>query len=231
MQQAAQRRDIYAAIHKGMRAMMAQALMSSGSTDWQDAVDAAQALAEVRGLCNFCAAHLAHENDFIHPAMEARAPGSAARIAEEHVEHLHAIEALRRQADFVELSSGAARTRAGETLYRQLALFVAENYQHMQIEESEHNAALWAAYSDAEIDTLHHALVSSLSPQEAQESMRWMLPYTSHGERLAMLSGIRAQAPAPVFEGLLNMLRPLLMPRDWAKLETALELPLLHQAA
>ena len=32
-----------------------------------------------------------------------------------------------------------------------LALFIADNFQHMHVEETAHNAVLWARYTDAEL--------------------------------------------------------------------------------
>lgn len=221
----AQRHNLYAEIHKGMRVMLTQALAICGRADWLDALDSAHALAELRGMAAFCAAHIEHENAFIHPALEARQPQSAVRIAAEHVEHEHAIDDLLRRADLVERSSGAARVVAGEALYRALALFVADNLLHMHVEETDHNAVLWAYYSDDELFSIHHTLVASLSPHESQQSLYWMLPNISHAERVAMLGGMRANAPAPVYEGTLTMLRPQLTAKDWAKLEAALAAP------
>lgn len=221
----AQRHNLYAEIHKGMRAMMAQTLAACGRADWLDALDSTQMLAELRGMAAFCAAHLEHENGFIHPALEARQPQSASRVAAEHVEHEHAIDDLLRRADLVEHSSGAARVAAGEALYRALAVFVADNLLHMQVEETAHNAVLWTHYSDDELFGIHHTLVASLSPHESQQSLYWMLPNVSHGERVAMLGGMRANAPAPVYEGALAVLRSQLSVKDWAKLEAALAAP------
>ena len=231
MQHIHQRHNIYAGIHKGMRAMMGQALVNAGRTDWSDAVDREAALVELRELCAFCRAHLDHENAFIHPAMEAGAPGSAHRVADEHEEHLVAIAALERQMDVIAAATGALRLIAGEALYRQLALFVAENVVHMNVEETEHNAVLWAHYSDTEIDAIHQALVSSLSPQETMQCLRWMLCFSSHDERIGILTDLRDHAPPPVFEAVLTMLRPLLGDRDRAKLDAALLSSEARQAA
>jgi len=224
MQQNSRRFNIYALIHKGLRAMMSQALTGVGRADWDDAAESAQTLAEVRSLLDFCAGHLRHENEFIHPAMEARRPGSAGRVAEDHVGHLSAIAALREQAVVLESAAGAARASAAEALYHGLSLFVAENYEHMHHEETHNNAVLWDAYSDAEIHAIHQALVGSLPPDEVMLSMRWMLPHASAAERAQVLGEIRGNAPAPVFEALMGMLRGLLGGRDWSKLHRALGL-------
>lgn len=216
--------NLYALIHKGLRAALAQALLAAGRTDWEDGAESARTLGEVRALLDFCESHLRHENDFIHPAMESRQPGSSERVAGDHLGHLQTIAALREQLRAQEAFRGAARQRAGEILYHNLVRFAAENFEHMHHEETHNNAALWAAYSDEEIHRIHRALVSSLSPRESLLSMRWMLPNASHGERVQVLCEVRAHAPAAVFEGLLGMLHAQLAGRDWRKLNQALGL-------
>ncbi len=70
--------DIYRGIHKAVRAFMCDTLTMVGQLDIDDDADVTATVAQVRGLAAFCADHLAHENQFIHPAMEARRPGSSA---------------------------------------------------------------------------------------------------------------------------------------------------------
>jgi hypothetical protein len=213
------RYDIYAFIHKGLRAFMAHTLVRVGRLDADDAAEVAEVGQEVRVLIEICRNHLQHENEIVHPAMQARAPGSAAAIEAEHVHHGAALDDLSRL-----LAGVPGNAAAALALYRRLAVFVAENFEHMQREETEHNAVLWATHSDAEIMALERRIVGGLSPEEAQLSMRWMLPHMTPAERAELLGGMRTQAPAEVFNGLLSLIRPLLGGRDWRKLSLALGL-------
>jgi len=215
----APRHDIYAFIHKGLRAFMAHALVRVGRLDAHDPAEVAEVSGEVQALLAICRGHLGHENEVVHPAMQARAPGSYARIAEEHEEHLLAIDHL--QQLLAQVPGDAA---ASQALYRALSRFVAENFEHMQREETEHNAVLWATHNDDEIRLLEHRIVSSLKPEQSALSMRWMLPHMTPAERAAMLGGMRRTAPAEVFNGVLSQVRPLLGGRDWRKLSLALGL-------
>jgi len=226
----AARHNLYAVIHKALRAMMGEALQAAGRCDWSDRDDSARVMQTVRELADFCAAHLAHENTFVHPAMEQRAPTTSMAVAHEHVEHESAIARLRTQLALIDSLDGAPRIAAGEVLYRQLAVFVGENYLHMHDEETRHNAVLWATHSEAELIALHQALVASLSPEESRQAMRWMLPNASHQERVDLLADLRAHAPLPVFEGTLAMLRGLIPAADWQKLGHALQLDMASAA-
>jgi hypothetical protein len=109
-------------------------------------------------------------------------------------------------------------------LYRHLALFVAENFQHMHVEETVHNAALWAHYSDAELAALHGRLMASLAPRELLDTARWMLPALSPVERAGLLRGMKAEAPPQAFEAMVDHVRPHLDATAWDKLVPALGL-------
>ena len=106
-----------------------------------------------------------------------------------------------------------------------LALFVAENLTHMNVEETDNQAALWSAYTDEELIGIERALIASLKPEELMVGMRWMLVGMTPAERSAKLAGIRMGAPAPAFEAILGLARAHLSQKDWRKLSQALALP------
>ena len=218
--------DLYGVIHKAIRAMMADSLMAVGSTDVTDPTRRRALAAQVEELLDFCHAHLEHENLYLHPAIEARASGASERIAQEHEEHRAHIAALRRgNAVLREAPDAAAALAAAGALYRELALFVADNFAHMHVEETAHNAVLWSRYTDAELVEIHNALVASIPPAEMALALRWMLPSMNHAERVAVLADMRASAPPPAFEGTLALARSHLADGDWAALTQALALP------
>lgn len=219
------RYNIYGIIHKAIRAFLCDTLMTLASMDTQDEQEVARSLAQLRELIAYCDSHLQHENTFVHPAMEARRPGSSSHIAAEHEEHLAAFHELRHLADAVEYSSGAAREAAATQLHLSFALFVAENLAHMNIEESVNNAVLQATHTDEELLAIEHAIVATIAPQEMMLGMRWMIPAMNATERAQQLGGMRQGAPAPVFDAVLDIARANLAGRDWDKLAQALGLP------
>jgi hypothetical protein len=217
--------DIYAPIHKGLRACFAHTLVSVGRLDWTDSEEIEHVAQEVQDLLTFCSKHLQKENTFVHAAMESRRPGSASAAVEEHVHHERDIAALRELALTLRLLPALRREAAARELYQRLTAFVTENLLHMAMEESEHNRVLWETHSDAEIRGIEAAIVASMPPEDAQLSLRWMLTAMSAEERAAFLGGMRQHAPAAVFEGVLGFLRPLLGERDRFKLDAALGRP------
>jgi hemerythrin-like domain-containing protein len=213
------RHDIYAFIHKGLRAFMAHMLVRTGRLDVHDVAELAEVSEELRALLAICRHHLDNENTYVHTAIAARQPGACEGIAHEHVEHTSAIAELQGMIDALPGDAAALRR-----LYLRLSVFVAENFEHMQREETQMNAALWATHSDEEIMAIEQRIIASHQPEDMQVALRWMLPHLSPQERSAMLGGMRAHAPAEAFAGVLAVIRPLLGGRDWRKLSQALGL-------
>lgn len=198
-----ERMDLYGGIHKALRLFMTRTLGSVGSADPDDPADVAQALALLDRLLGLCELHLKDENDFVHPALERALPGSAARIAGEHQHHVEAIADLRDLAGLVRDARDAQRPAALGRLYRALALFVADNFQHMHVEETAHNAVLWAHYSDAELLAIEQALVASIDHPDRRHHPGGGFGNPAHG-----LDG-RGPGPVSVLGGGRRLLGPL----------------------
>lgn len=221
--------DIYAVIHKALRHFMADTLVAVGNMDCNDTAQTAKVLSQVRELAGACRGHFLHENEFIHTAMEAHRPGSTTQVAMDHLHHASAIGRLEELTDAVETGTGNGRQAAANALYRYMALFVAENFAHMNVEETANNELLWATHSDAELIGIEQEIVASLTPEESMLTMRWMMPAMNASERAEMLYGIRQNAPAPVFDMVLGIAKAHLPVSEWGKLLQSLTVP--EQAA
>ncbi|MBK0391687.1 hemerythrin domain-containing protein [Ramlibacter algicola] len=214
--------DLYASIHKALRAFMTDTLLALGRVDTGDDEALQRACGQVAGLMDFCRSHLGHENAFVHPALEARATGASAAIAHDHEHHGAEIDRVQQAARALPTLPAEQRPHAAHALYRALAVFVGENFRHMDVEETAHNAVLWARYTDAELVALHDALVASIPPQEMMVVARWMLPALRPAERLAVMADMQAKAPPPAFAAVIDLVRPHLSAGEWAQLARGL---------
>jgi hypothetical protein len=222
---AAPRLDLYAGIHKALRLLMTRTLVAVGSTDPADGAEVAAVLQKVGGLLDLCELHLHDENAFVHPALERALPGSSARVAGEHLHHEESIADLRDLAAMVAHSADASRAAVLQRLYHALALFVADNLQHMHVEETAHNAVLWAHYGDAELAAIEQAIVASIPPDAMAAALHAFFPALNAPERAGMLAGMRAGMPAEAFTGVLGIAERTLSAPDFAKLQRDLRRP------
>jgi hypothetical protein len=213
------RLDIYAPIHRALRLFMTDTLTRVGALDVSDARDAAATLDQLDALLALCRQHARLENEIVHPAIDALQPGATHRAGDEHVQHVESIAALEAEAVALRVMPGAA---AALRLYRRLALFVAENFEHMHTEETVHNEALWAGYDDAAIAAIEQRIVAQSTPPQRALVLRWMTPALPPHERAQRFRALQAHLPPAVFAGLLDIARDALDDRGWAKLSAAL---------
>jgi hypothetical protein len=225
MNNATPRFDIYRLVHKGLRACMTDVLGAAGRMDPLDDTERTAVLAEVREMLAFCYGHLKKEEAFVHPAIEARAPGASQKTAGDHVDHLHWFDELETAVGAVEQAQGGARAVAAAALYRSLGFFVGENFTHMHVEETANNEVLWRTHSDSELVGLEEAIVASLSPQEKIYAMRWILPVLTPAERAQMLGAMQSNLPREAFASILAMLRPRVTDSNWRKLTAQFAAP------
>jgi len=214
--------NIYTVIHKGLRGFMTDTLHRWGRADTTDEGERSAAIEQVRALLELCYSHLRHENEFLHPAIEAARSGAAAQTAHDHEEHEAAITELRQQVTAVESAPEYRRAAVAQAFYLRLSAFVAENLEHMIVEETENHAVLAGAYSDGEVMAIEHRIVATLSPEESFTGLRWMIGHINAQERAFLLGGMKQGAPPEVFQAVMNLARELLSQRDFYKLELAL---------
>lgn len=224
------RYDLYGPIHKALRAFMSDTLTRVGCFDVDDEAESRTTLAQLHRLIDICRLHLDDENRFVHPAIERVQPNGSERIAAEHDDHVAHLDQLAGLASHLEYQRGAGRHAGQRILYQQLALFVADNFTHMNVEETTHMATLWHAYDDDQLAGIEQAIVNSLEPAIVAEMMQWMFPAITHAERVNILANVRATAPVAAFEGMLELARTSLDARQFAKLERCL-MPEMLQAA
>ncbi len=221
----APRLDLYVFIHKALRQFMGHTLATLGRMDVDDAEERSVALDGTDALLAQMRRHLQHENDFLHTAIEARRPGGARLTAEDHGQHEEAIANLEDESRALRDARPEQRPALALRLYRHLAEFVGENLVHMQIEETQNNAALWALYSDAELAEIHGRLMACIGPAEMALTARWMAAALNDQELALLYGDIQHSAPAPAFDALCSIARSQLDDRRWARLARALGLP------
>lgn len=220
----APRLDLYAPIHKALRAWMFDTIVAVGRIDGRDEPAQRATLRKVEDMLAMCESHIKHEHDHLHGVMERDMPGSAREADLAHQAHDRHMRRLRTLMGQVQSTEAAARFPLLMQLYRELAMFVAENLTHMQWEETVHNEALWARHTDAQLDAIHDGLVQSIPPQEMAEVLRRMLPALSPLERHGMLADMRGKMPPQAFEGVLQLAHEVLGPHCWCDLQHALGL-------
>lgn len=216
--------DFYGAIHKGLRLALSQLLVRLGAADPADA-DLAQLMGDLRDQLRLSEHHLNHEDEVIHAALEARAPGSTLRLALAHEHHratFGEIEGLIRHVEEAPQAETAACLR---NLYLRFSTFVADDLLHMAEEEQFMLPILQSLFTDEDLLDMEDRIVSSHAPEEMIFACRLMIPAATRSDRVAMLGAMRANAPAEAFAAIIDeAARPSLSAADFAHLSEGLAL-------
>lgn len=208
--------DIYGPIHKGLRHALSGLLVRLGNADCEDRPAYAALLVELRAQLALSAGHMRHEDEHIHAALERRAAGASERVDAQHGDHRRRFIELEALIEAAEMAWPERRAAAARALYLHFSLFVAEDFAHMHEEETETWPLLCAHFTDDELRAIEMAIIASLPPETGMAHMRIMLPAMTSAERLGLLSGMKAAAPAEELVAVMaRAARPTLPPKEF----------------
>jgi hypothetical protein len=103
-------------------------------------------------------------------------------------------------------------------LYVALAAFTSDYLEHQDVEERVVMPALESAIGVEATIAIHQAILGAIPPDEMARSLALMIPAMNIDDRAEMLGGMRADAPAEVFEGVWGLAGSVLDPTDHAAL-------------
>lgn len=216
--------DLYRDIHKGLRAELFAVVAAAGSLDAADRTGRAALAAQVRDVVDVLEDHAGHEDAAVQPVLERALPDLAAAIAADHAVLDRRTSALVAQAaDLVDAPDVELRSR-GHQLYLELSSFTGAYLLHIDVEERVVMPSLEAAVGVEAVQAVHHAIVSSIPPQDMARSLAMMVPAMNVDDRTELLGGMREGAPAEVFDGVWGLVRSVLDPADAAALSGRLGL-------
>jgi len=217
--------DAYRDIHKGIRAELFAVTSTAGSLDPTDRCGRAALADHVASVGRVLELHAEHEDTVVDPVLVEHLPELAEKISYDH----HVLEA--RFAWLVDLAQDAAASslpidqrRLGHLLYLELSGFTSAYLAHQLVEERVVMPALEQAVGVEAVVGMHVAILSSIPPDVMATSLAFMLPAMNADDRAELLGGMRADAPAPVFDGVVSLARSVLDPAEFAATAKRLDL-------
>ena len=216
--------DLYKDIHKAIRVELFAVTTEAGRLDPAQGVARAALASHVRDVVAFLTSHAEHEDAAVQPVLEARLPALAERV---EVDHL-TLEA--RMDDLEQMATEAAALDVVDPgtkvhrIYLALSAFTSDYLEHQDVEERVIMPALEAAVGVDDVVAIHQAILAGIPPEEMGTSLALMLPAMNIDDRAAMLGGMRAGAPAEVFEGVWGLAGSVLDPADHRALARRLDL-------
>ena len=208
--------DLYREIHKGIRAELFGVTGQAGSLDPADEAGRVALFGRVRALADLLESHAHHEDTIMQPSVEEYVPAVAEQVIADHEVLDRRVYGLVALGEAVADASAATRRHELHELYLGLAAFTGSYLQHIDVEERVIMPALEEAVGVEAVVGIHQAILSAIPPQDMAKSLALMLPAMNVDGRTELLGGMRAGAPAEVFEGVWSLAGSVLAPVDLA---------------
>jgi hypothetical protein len=164
------RLDTLTPIHKGLRRALFETAIQLARTDFGTPDAIAAARQKVAQTFDFLREHAAHEDREVVPIVARLDPALAEQLHLDHpeLERLAiAVESLWPRIEALDVA--LARDQLGAELARRFNAVVAAQLAHMDREERDLNAVLWAHLRDDELAQLGRRIVSVIPPARMQE--------------------------------------------------------------
>lgn len=201
------RMNLYGFPHKGLRNAISQLSLAAGNTNCSDM----QSLDKLKGLAQdvftILELHAHSEESVLLAALEAKVAGSTKANIEEHEELEREIEDLKEQLNLISIDSPPDLASG---FYASVANFHSRYLAHMAMEETKMNQLIWPNFTDEELMGLHGKIMSTLTPDQIMTWFKYIVPALNPFERTIIMSGFKANAPAPFFDSVMDMLSGLM---------------------
>lgn len=192
--------DFYREVHKGLRRALFTLTAELGASDYELPEARAHAVLRVSETVALLHGHHHHEDEFFAPLLAQHNPRLAAIVDAGHAESEAQLAEIDRLTQELAAASGPDAVRAGLDLYRFVALFIAQYLAHMALEEGEVMTSLRNSMDVVELFDVDMRLRGSIPPDAMCRFIAVMVPAMNSDERLAMLRGMHAGAPAEIFD-------------------------------
>ncbi len=194
-----------------------------GRTSLGSGIESVGAIEQLIETLELMHEHAEVEERSFHPTLITRARDVVERLEKDHETIDPRITAfLERARQFAETPDGPERAAAGHRLYLDFTALAATYDTHLYREETEGTPAFQAAFTDAELLEMQAKMRASMAPEKMARWATHMMAPLSHAERLGMLRGLKATAPAPILQGMLALAAKSLPKPDFERLEKEL---------
>ena len=186
------RHDVYRIVHKALRAMMYDFSARVARVDPLDDTSLRFLSHRLTTIYDFLGEHAQHEEDFIHPLLQACDNELCQTLV--HTHHGIDDDESRMQLMFEELPtlSRTSRIESIETIRMAFDQSLQDHLAHFALEEQTGNQILWANYDDGQILEAHLKLQQSIKLARFGEWFDEMIPSMNANDLAEIIVGLRA---------------------------------------
>jgi hemerythrin-like domain-containing protein len=210
-------------IHKGLKAMLYQTAMAIQHNDFSDVYATGHVVDQVQKVLWLFDGHAHTEDSMVFPLIQQHATHIVDEFEKQHEKDHQLSQDVENALDaLLQAKDKDERIVKAQELTFAFERFISFNLEHMMMEETVVAPVIWQHYTDAELHGLTAKIVQSLPADKNEHYTDWMLIGNSNPEVINWLNGVKASAPAPVFEGLCERASNILPKSRWHEIEACL---------
>lgn len=175
--------DLFSTIHKGVRTLLFELSTEAARVDVTSTASVDALVSRVERVLAFLDEHAKLEDTYVWPLLQSLDAELAAELAADH----RGLDAVQTEVSLavqaVALADLSQRPIAGAQLVRVINHLVAVQLLHMNREETEVNATLWAGRADTELGELRAQMAGSLPTERRAEWVAILTPALNPVER------------------------------------------------
>lgn len=207
--------DFFGGAHKGLRCALFAVTSMVGRADGIDDAAVQEVEDEWRDVAMVLDVHQQYEDQYCGPLVQTHAPHLVEALDESHREVDEAIDRIDVLVGRLVAAPPARRPAILQTLYAELAGFLARYLGHLHLEEAAVLPALQETVGPAELAGALRQMHRSAAPDDLCVFLRYLVPGLNPAERVDLLGRLRADTEDETFEQFRSTIEECLAADDY----------------
>lgn len=215
--------DLFTFIHRALRSIIYNAASDLQSADFTDEKEVENLLASLRHELDLLHEHAVNEDNIIFPEVADQEPQMIEVLNEEHKKLESKLKGIINLIEKMEQSNSVEeRELLGNSLNSLFNDFIADYLAHMNHEEATVLEASFKYLTDAELIAIRTRIQTQIPFERYKTWLHWMLKSLNSSELIGLLGGMKASAPAHVFENVVGVAQSVIENNKWNKIRSQL---------
>lgn len=215
--------DLFTFIHKALRSIIYNAASKLQTADFTEEKEIENLLASLRHDLDLLHEHAVNEDNIIFPEIANNEPDMISELNDEHKALEEKLHKIKTQIEKTNLTAdNEKRVELGSELNNLFNDFAASYLAHMNHEEATVLEASFKYLSDAELIAIRTRIQTQIPSERYKTWLHWMLKSLNNSELIGLLGGMKASAPAHVFENVVGVAQSVIENKKWNKIRSRL---------
>jgi len=215
--------DLFTFIHKALRSIIYNAASNLQSADFTDVKEIENLLASLRHDLDLLHEHAVNEDNIIFPEIANNEPYLISELNDEHKVLEEKLHKIKTQIEKTNLTTdNEKQVELGTELNNLFNDFAASYLAHMNHEEATVLQASFKYLNDAELIAIRTRIQTQIPSERYKTWLHWMLKSLNNSELIGLLGGMKASAPAHVFENVVGVAQAVIENKKWNKIRSRL---------